>query len=130
ACIALAPQAAPCYCDRGLSLAALGRDADARLDFDRSLELDPHLAAARIARAALALKQNRPDDAETDLRRALADGADPAAVHFNLALVHLARQERGAAVGELKACLRHRPAHAEGKALLDRLTARKSDRPR
>src|SRR5262249_50068896 len=120
-CVALAPKAAPCYCNRGLALAALSRDADARLDFDRSLEIDPSLASARLARAALALKQGRADDADADLRRALADGADPAAVHFNLALVHLAHEDRIAAVTALRACLHYRPDHGDGRALLQRL---------
>ena len=123
-CVALAPEAAACYCNRGLALAALGRDADARRDFDRSLELDADLAAARLARAALALKQGRSNDAEKDLQRALTDGADPAAVFFNFALVYFARQDNTAARAALRTCLEHRPDHPAARDFLRRLGPR------
>ena len=121
ACVALAPESATCYCNRGVALAALSRDAEALLDFDHSLELDANLAAARLARAALALKQGRFNDAETDLHRALLDGADPAAVYFNLALVYFARQDHTATRIALRTCLEHRPNHSAARDLLRRL---------
>ncbi len=120
-CVALAPTSAPCYYNRGLVLAALGRAADARIDYDRSLDLDPKLAAARLARAALSLKQGHPTEAEADLHRALADGADPALVYFNLALVYHARNDHQAVRAALQTCLEHRPDYPEARAWLNRL---------
>src|SRR5207237_3032264 len=51
-CIALAPDNAACYFNRALALAASGDAAAALADYDRALQLDPHLAAAAPNRGA------------------------------------------------------------------------------
>ena len=46
-CIALAPETAECYYNRGLANAALGRNEHAFSDYSRALELDPALDVGR-----------------------------------------------------------------------------------
>jgi tetratricopeptide (TPR) repeat protein len=53
ACVALAPAQAECFYNRALVYAALGQRAEALLDYDRALELDPALTAAATNRQAL-----------------------------------------------------------------------------
>jgi serine/threonine protein kinase/Tfp pilus assembly protein PilF len=123
ACLTLAPDCAPCYHNRALSLADLDRRGAARRDLDRALELDPNLGVAWLARGVLSYREQRFDDALADLDRALEHGADPAAVHFDRALVHQARQDRAAALRDLDACLGLRPDHAAARELRRRLAA-------
>jgi len=52
-CIGSAPDVAASYYNRGLALGALGRDEQALRDFDRALQLDPHLADAALRRDRL-----------------------------------------------------------------------------
>jgi Flp pilus assembly protein TadD len=52
ACVALAPESAACYCNRGRAYAELGRPDRARQDYERALELDPGHEAARALLAA------------------------------------------------------------------------------
>jgi serine/threonine protein kinase/TolA-binding protein len=53
ACVALAPAQAECFYNRALVYAALGQKAEALLDYDRALKLDPALSAAAEQREAL-----------------------------------------------------------------------------
>jgi hypothetical protein len=69
----------------------------------------------------LHLRERHLGEAAEDLRRALDLGADPAAVHFNLALVHQAGRDRAAALASLAEALRYRPIYPEAQELRNRL---------
>ena len=120
-CVALAPDSAACYYNRGLAHAARGDAAAALRDYDRALQLDPRLAAAALNRGALRLQQGHFAEAEADFRLALEVGADPAAVHYNRALLCEARQDHAAALACLEQALRHDPAHRPSLDLRARL---------
>jgi serine/threonine protein kinase/tetratricopeptide (TPR) repeat protein len=120
-CVGAAPDAAGCYYNRALALAASGRTGDALRDYDRALALDPGLAPAALNRGLLHYREGRHTDAVADLERALEGGADPARVHYNLALVRLARGDRDAARRHARLALDRDPANAEVRALAERL---------
>jgi len=120
-CIALAPDSAACYHNRALALASRGDAAAALRDYDRALRLDPGFAAAALNRGALRLQEGQFVEAEADFRVALTLGADAAAVHFNLALLHQARQEPAAALISLERALEIDPGHRPACELRDRL---------
>jgi Flp pilus assembly protein TadD len=130
-CISLAPDRAECYYNRGLAWDRQGPDqaAAALHDYDRALELDPTLAAAALNRGVLHYKAGRHARAEADLRHAAECGADPAAVHYNLALVHWARHDRQAALASVKQALAQDPAHAGARELLATLQGTREGRP-
>ena len=117
-CVALAPDSAPCRYNHGLALAALGRPDGARADYDRALELDPSLGAAWLNRGMLNYQEKRREEALNDLRQALANGADPVAAHYNLALTYHALGDDAMAAAEARAALRRRPDHAGALELL------------
>jgi len=50
-CVALAPETAPCLCNRGRAYTELGQLERALQDYDRALRLDSTLAAAAMGRA-------------------------------------------------------------------------------
>ena len=59
------------------------------------------LVAAALNRGTLSYKAGRHEDAIVDFRRALRAGPDPETagrIHYNLALAHLARGDRKAAL--------------------------------
>ena len=56
-----------------------------------------------------------------DARQALRHGADPATVHYDLALVHRARQDRAAALASVEEALRHNPTYSDALRLRDDL---------
>ncbi len=120
--VALAPASAECYYNRALAYAAWGRTDAALRDYDRALELSPRLAAAALNRGVLHYQAGRLSEAQADLERALRDGADPTAAHYNLALVHLALRDEPAARRDLERALSYDPAHAEARALQERLS--------
>ncbi len=128
-CVALAPDSAACYYNRALALAAHG-DAAAEKDYDRALALDPHLASATLNRGVLKLQKGRLDEAETDLNLAVAEGADPAGVHYNRALVYQARHDSRAALDCLAQALRHNPNHKGALDLQARLLSTLPANPR
>src|SRR5262249_39049056 len=97
-CLALAPDAAPVYHNRALVLAAMGQDAEALHHCEKALELDRTLAPAWAQRGVLHYRKGRLERAAADFQEALAHGADPAAMHYNLALVSLDRGDHAAAL--------------------------------
>jgi len=123
ACVPLAPARAECFCNRGLSYGKLGRLERALADFDRALELAPALAEASLSRGSVHFQEKRFDLAALDFQRALEGGADPAAVHFNFALIHQARNDRDAARRSLEQTLRHNPRHKAAAELAHQLKA-------
>ena len=60
-------------------------------------------------------------EAEIDLEQALRHGVDPAAVHYDLALVHLALRDPAAGQWHLDQALKYKPEHPAARALQQRL---------
>ena len=89
-CIGTAPGLAGCFYNRALAYAASGRSQQAMRDYDRALQIDPAHASAALNRSMLHFQQGHLEQARADLRSALASGADPAAVHHDIALVDAA----------------------------------------
>jgi tetratricopeptide (TPR) repeat protein len=124
ACAALAPtaQRAGFLYNRAKSYAAWDRADRALADYSQVLELDPGLAPAALNRGILHYRAGRYPEALSDLERAKDLKASPAAaVHYNLALVHLARGDRASARASLASALGADPRHQEARALLDHL---------
>jgi serine/threonine protein kinase/Tfp pilus assembly protein PilF len=118
ACVALAPESAGLLCNRA---AALGAGDEALHDYDRALQLDPTLAPAALQRGLLHFHARRHAEAVRDLETALAHGAEPATVHYDLALVHLARKDRTSALASLRRALQADPDQPDARRLLDSL---------
>ena len=121
-CIALAPNSAECYYNRARVAEALGRGDQAILDYGRALELDPALTAALINRGILAYKNGRNDDAIADFRQAFRTASDSRTlglIHYNLALAHLARGDRAAAIASAQVALAR--GHEVARDLTERL---------
>ena len=123
--VALAPASAECYYNRALAYEACDDKTHALRDYDRALALAPHLGAAALNRGALHYKEGRYPEARSDLEAALRWGAEPAAVYYNLALVHIALQDPAAARQDLKQTLSHNPAHAQALSLQAKLDRQK-----
>ena len=120
-CVALSPGTAECYYNRGRAHAALGHTDLALRDYNHALRLAPTMALASLNRGILYYREKRYSEAIDDFRRALEGGASPAAVHHNLALVHLACGDCAAAQADLRCALEHEPAHTGARDLLDHL---------
>jgi Flp pilus assembly protein TadD len=125
ACVVLAPERPECFYNRALAYARRGENDRALWDYDQALRLDPHLVAALLNRGMLHSQERRYREAAADLRRALDCGADPALVHYNLALVSLARKDRNAARASLPSALLHNPFYQDARDLLRRLRQRR-----
>lgn len=120
-CVALAPESAECSYNLARARQALGEAGPALQDYDRALRLDPTMSAAALNRGLLHFQQSRHEDATADFKRALDHGADPAIIHYNTALVELARGDPQAAEANLRRALRSNPGHGEARELSDRL---------
>jgi serine/threonine protein kinase/tetratricopeptide (TPR) repeat protein len=116
-CIGAAPNLAGCYYNRALVSANQGRTDRALHDYERAIELDPTLAAAWLNRGMLYYKLQQYAEAATDLRQAIKHGADPAAAHYDLALVHLADHNAVAALNEVDNALANEPDHVQAREL-------------
>lgn len=69
--LAIAPDHAASYCDRGNAEASIGRLADARASYDKALELQPDLAEAWLGRGNVLLEYKNYSDARAAFERAL-----------------------------------------------------------
>jgi tetratricopeptide (TPR) repeat protein len=69
----------------------------------------------------LHFQEKRYTQAETDLRRALDVGAEPAVVHYDLALVYEAQGNYAAALESVGQALAHDPKHRDARLLQQRL---------
>jgi Tfp pilus assembly protein PilF len=90
-------------------------------DYEHALRLDPKLAPAALNRGLLHYEGQRFAEAAADFRLALDHGADPATVHYNLALVYRAQGNRPAAEESLRRALYHQPKHDAARQLQDSL---------
>src|SRR5439155_5329705 len=106
---------------RALAYQALGRSDRALYDYDAALQLDPQLGVAALNRGILHGREKRYAEACADLERALQSGVDPATVHYNLALLYLAQDQRSRALACLERTLQQQPTHKEARELYDRL---------
>ncbi len=120
-CIGAAPGNAKCHYHCALAWTALGRPDRALADYDYALQLDPALAAALLNRGMLHYRAARYDLAVADLQGALRQGADPAMASYDLAIVHLARHDRAAALSNLRQVLVHDPRNETARKLLNNL---------
>jgi serine/threonine protein kinase/tetratricopeptide (TPR) repeat protein len=128
-CIGKEPGQPHCFLRRGLAFAELGKKSEALRDYERALGLAPNLAQAHFHRGVLLFDLKRYDEALHDLKQAqtsgnqgLDRGADPAEVHYYLALVHLARHDPTAALASLDAVLCSKPHHEGAKQLRAKMT--------
>jgi serine/threonine protein kinase/Flp pilus assembly protein TadD len=118
--IALSPRTAACYYNRALAYQALGRDDEAIRDDGRALELDPRFTDAAVNRAVLLFRAGRHADALADLARARATASSPSAlgrIAYNVALVHMARNDVSAARASLREAIAHGDDEARRLAL-------------
>lgn len=120
-CIALAPGRAECFHNRGLAYQALQQHTRALADYERALQLDPTFAPAALNRGVVFLREKRFAEASSAFEEALARGADPAAVHYHLALVARARGDRLGAERSVRRALEHDAGHQEARELLTAL---------
>jgi tetratricopeptide (TPR) repeat protein len=120
-CVGAAHDLAGCFYTRALALSALDETAEALADYNHALRLNPKFTAAWLNRGILHYQAKHYDEALHDLEQALQTGADPATVHYNLALVHQARGERDKAVSCLDRVLAQSPTHPKAAALRQQL---------
>ena len=87
------------------ALAALEQPEHAIADYTRALQLNPGLTAAALNRGILHYQDGRHADAAADFRGALATATarrDLGMIHYNLALLDLARGDKPAALSNLE----------------------------
>jgi tetratricopeptide (TPR) repeat protein len=123
-CIGAAPRASACYFNRALAQAARKQYTLALRDYDAALQYNPSFAAAAINRAMLLSREGRHSEAIEGLQRVLAVGEDVALVHYDLAVVELARGDRAAAMSNLRRSLESDPNNDDARELLQNLEQR------
>jgi serine/threonine protein kinase/tetratricopeptide (TPR) repeat protein len=107
-CIALAPETAECYYNRARAYQALGEHDRSLADYDRALKLDGRLTDAALNRGIILYERARYADAIVSLELARTTASNPVAlgaIHYNLALVELARGEHQAALSHIQCAL-------------------------
>jgi len=124
-CVALVPDRAECFCNRGLALAALGPHGRGAGGLHAGAGAGPEVGGGGA-------QPRHPAPA----REALPGSGSPTwsgrgrwapalrVVSYHLALVHLGRQDRTAARLHLQRVLQVEPGHAEAQALLAQLKAK------
>jgi serine/threonine-protein kinase len=117
-CMALAPQLPQSYCNRALVHVAAGRVGQALRDYERALTVEPAFAPAALNRGLLLARLRRYREADADLRRALRNGADAATVHYNLAVLQFAQNNRPAALDAVNSALEQDPTNPKARQLL------------
>jgi serine/threonine protein kinase/lipoprotein NlpI len=108
--------------NRALAQAATGANAEAIEDYNSVLDLDPDLGKAALNRGVLHFKAKQYEKATADLMRALNHNVEPVVVHYNLALVYSAQNNRKAALVNLQQALKYDPGNKDAQTLLKQLT--------
>jgi tetratricopeptide (TPR) repeat protein len=108
--------------NRALAQAATGANAEAIEDYNSVLDLDPDMGKAALNRGVLHFKAKQYEKATADLMRALNHNVQPVVVHYNLALVYSAQNNRKAALVNLQQALKHDPGNKDAQTLLKQLT--------
>ena len=111
ACVALSPKSAECFFNRALCHHALGHREQSFHDFSRALQIDPTLGIVALHRGMLLAEMGRYADATRDLEAALVKGADPTLVYYQMAVVHLAQEDRLASRKSLQQALDQNPVY-------------------
>jgi serine/threonine protein kinase/tetratricopeptide (TPR) repeat protein len=117
-CIGAAPNVSGYFYNRALAYAALNRHEQSLDDYNRALAIDPAHADAALNRGVLRWRQKQLAEAAADFRLALRLGADAATAHYDLALVHLAADDRAAAKQAAERALASNPSHAKSREVL------------
>jgi tetratricopeptide (TPR) repeat protein len=108
--------------NRALAQAATGANAEAIEDYNSVLDLDPDMGKAALNRGVLHFKAKQYEKATADLMRALNHNVQPVVVHYNLALVYSAQNNRKAALVNLQQALKYDPGNKDAQTLLKQLT--------
>jgi tetratricopeptide (TPR) repeat protein len=104
-CVALMPETAECYYDRGKVYEALEQPEQAMNDYTHALARNPAFFDAALNRGILAFRAGRHDAALNDFACAYAAATGPAKrglVDYNQALVQIARNDWPAVRASLK----------------------------
>jgi type IV pilus assembly protein PilF len=130
--LAADPQSAPAYGLRGLALASLGQANAAQASFERALQLDAHSADAMHNFGWFLCQQQRWDESERWLQRALAQPGYRGTARSLLALgVCQARARRWeAAEGHLARALELEPANTAASLSLAEVLLKRGDAER
>lgn len=109
ACLAIRPDFAPAWRNRGLAFSRLRFDNQALDDYDRAIRLDPLRAESYLQRAAV--KDGRADlaGADADYTSALALGTAPVRTHFLRADVRERLGNKAGAASDREAGLQLKP---------------------
>jgi len=118
-CIGAAPDHAGCYYNRALANTALKRFDKAIDDYSQALQKDKRLVPAALNRGTLHFQGQQLAEAISDWKAALAIGADPALVYYNLAQAYQAQNDLALARESLRRCLENKPDHEEARRLLE-----------
>ncbi len=110
--------------NRALAHAATEAIPEAIEDYSSVLNLDPDMGKAALNRGVLHYKRQMYEQATADLERALNLNAPPAVVHYNLALVYSAQNNRDAALVHARKAQEHEPSNKDAQVLLKKLTGR------
>jgi tetratricopeptide (TPR) repeat protein len=118
---ALAPTSAWCLYNRSQAYTNAGQLDAALTDCNRTLELDPQLAQAYLARATIHRRLQDLRRAHADLDSAQRAGLSRAPLDYERALVFLAARDRAEAMACVERCLAHDPQHQAAKSLRAKL---------
>src|SRR5262249_9697431 len=109
-CAALRPRSARPVAARGDLAFRHGKDLDqARIDFERAVELDPNLFEARLNRALLLRRAGRYSDAIAELDRLATDPNAPTRVYFVRSQVKEAAGDKVGAAADRAEGLKREP---------------------
>lgn len=120
------PDQAPALAYRGISLAALGREAEAERDFRRAIEINPRFALPCVKCMELLLKQGRRSEANEVIRRGVAHSPSSPYMHSGLLLLDLQSKDMDQAMEDARHALECLPQGGEG--LWHRLAALQAHR--
>jgi len=122
-CIALADKNLDvCYYNHGLALFHQNVKAtEALMNFDAAIGLNDRFAAAWLNRGLVHHQRGNSKDAISDLIKALELGAEPALVHYNLAVVYEAKKDVASARRHAAEALLAKPDYPAARELQKRL---------
>jgi tetratricopeptide (TPR) repeat protein len=109
----------------GVHYVQLGRNADARAQFEAALALVPDHAVAHYNLALVAIREHRADDAFQHLTRAVAAKPEYAEAHTNLGALLDATGRPDEAIDHYRKALESRPDHSAAHANLARAYMRR-----
>lgn len=122
AVIATYPEFAQPYLGLGGVYLRAGRLSEAALSFEEAAECDPHSFAPLSMLGVVALQRRNTTQAIDYLERARARDPKNAQTLYNLSLAYALSQRFAEARATAEVLLRTQPDHAQGRALLARLT--------